>query len=69
MCTILQIVNLLEGPAFAAITDMTAETWFAVHTYARHEKVVAQEARDLGITTFLADGQRSAAMVGPAQGR
>jgi transcription antitermination factor NusG len=46
-------VQLLEGPAFAAITDTAAETWFAVHTYARHEKVVEQEARDLGITTFL----------------
>ena len=53
MSTTTANVNLLEGPAFAAITDSAAETWFAVHTYAKHEKVVAQETRDLGITTFL----------------
>lgn len=29
------------------------ERWFAVHTYARHEKVVDQELRELGITSFL----------------
>jgi transcription antitermination factor NusG len=46
-------VDLLEQPAFAAVTDTAAETWFAVHTYARHEKIVAQETRDLGITTFF----------------
>jgi transcription antitermination factor NusG len=46
-------LNLLEGPAFAATTDTAAETWFAVHTSSRHEKVVAQETRELGITTFL----------------
>jgi transcription antitermination factor NusG len=53
MSTTAAAVNLLEGPAFAAITDTATETWFAVHTHARHEKVVAQETRELGITTFL----------------
>jgi transcription antitermination factor NusG len=46
-------VFLPEEPAFAAIGDITAEKWFAVHTYSRHEKVVAEETRDLGIETFL----------------
>lgn len=46
-------VNLLEQPVFAGISNTAAETWFAVHTHARHEKVVAQETRDMGIATFL----------------
>jgi len=29
------------------------ESWFAVHTYARHEKVVAQELCESGVTSFL----------------
>ena len=53
MSTTTASVGVLEGPAFTAITDTAAETWFAVHTHARHEKVVAQETRDLGIATFL----------------
>lgn len=52
MSTTTASANFLEQPAFAAVTDMAAETWFAVHTHARHEKTVAQETRDLGITTF-----------------
>lgn len=40
-------------PAFLGTQDSTAEHWFAVHTHARHEKMVAQETRDLGIPTFL----------------
>lgn len=47
------VLSVFEEPAFAAIGNAAAETWFAVHTYARHEKAVAQEARDLGVTTFL----------------
>ena len=43
-----------EPPAFAAIsTDPDQERWFAVHTYARHEKAVAQAVREQGITSFL----------------
>lgn len=45
--------RISEQPPFAAITDATVERWFAVHTHARHEKVVAQEARDQGITVYL----------------
>jgi len=33
--------------------DAAVESWFAVHTRARHEKVVVEEARESGITTFL----------------
>jgi transcription termination/antitermination protein NusG len=30
-----------------------AESWYALHTRARHEKVVAQRLADWGVTTFL----------------
>jgi transcription antitermination factor NusG len=33
--------------------NTVSESWFAVHTYARHEKVVAQELCQSGITVFL----------------
>jgi transcription antitermination factor NusG len=43
-----------DPPAFAGIgTDPDRERWFAVHTYARHEKAVAQAVREQGITSFL----------------
>ena len=45
--------SLFEQPAFAAVVDSKQEQWFAVHTNSRHEKVVAQEATEQGITTFL----------------
>jgi len=47
------VLNISEPPAFNAVGDYTTEQWFAVHTHARHEKVVAKETSDLGITTFL----------------
>jgi len=53
MSATMEVASLSEQPAFAVIGNLETETWFAVHTYARHEKVVAQEARDLGVTTFL----------------
>ena len=43
--------NRLHSPVLSA--DADAEKWFAVQTRARHEKVVAQEVRDRGVTTFL----------------
>ena len=46
-------INFSSEPAFAAVANPAAEQWFAVHTHARHEKVVAQETGELGITTFL----------------
>ena len=64
---LLQLRTLLEQPAFAAIVNPAVETWFAVHTYAKHEKVVAQETRDLGITTFLPVVKQATPMVRPAQ--
>src|SRR5271165_6024603 len=43
-----------EPPAFAGIgVEADAERWFAVHTHARHEKVVAQAVREQGIASFL----------------
>jgi transcription antitermination factor NusG len=43
-----------EAPAFVGIDGATGSArWFAVHTHARHEKVVAQEIHDLGMTSFL----------------
>src|SRR5271165_5739728 len=54
MCTSTQSASSLELPAFARVgADADVEEWFAVHTRSRHEKVVAQEVRDHGITTFL----------------
>jgi len=43
-----------ESPVLAGLpADTDAEQWFAVHVHARHEKVVEQELRLSGITTFL----------------
>ncbi len=43
-----------EPPVFAGIGgDPDTERWFAIHTYARHEKVVAQAVREQGIASFL----------------
>ena len=54
MCTTTQSASFPELPAFAAVgADADAEKWFAVHTRSRHEKVVAQEVRERGVTTFL----------------
>ncbi len=55
MYTPSQPLNSPELPAFAGIgaDDAGTEQWFALHTRAKHEKVVAQEVRDRGVTTFL----------------
>jgi len=46
--------NFSEPPAFSGIgVETDAERWFAVHTHARHEKVVAQSVREQGIASFL----------------
>ena len=34
-------------------SEADAESWFALQTRARHEKVVAQRLRDMGVETFL----------------
>lgn len=41
------------GAIAAASPDGVVESWFAVHTHARHEKVVERELRELGINCFL----------------
>lgn len=46
--------SVSEPLAFAGIGPQAdAERWFAVHTYARHEKVVAQAVREQGVASFL----------------
>lgn len=46
--------NFSEESAFAGIDRQgEAERWFAVHTNARHEKVVKQEFHELGLASFL----------------
>jgi len=44
----------LESPAILPlVAGDEVEQWFALQTRARHEKVVAQQLRDKGVTTFL----------------
>jgi len=51
-CT--QDFTSIAGSAFlGSVAESSAGSWFAVHTRPRHEKVVAHEARESGITTFL----------------
>jgi transcription antitermination factor NusG len=46
--------NASEAAAITAPSPQASlESWFAVHTYARHEKVVAQDPREAGLTSFL----------------
>ena len=35
------------------MTEVNTENWYAVHTRARHERVIAQRLRERGINTFL----------------
>jgi len=54
MSASIQVPDSAYQPAFAGLgVDPLAEAWFAVHTRARHEKVVAQEVHEQGITSFL----------------
>ena len=54
MSTATQLYKVSDPPPFVGFgANAEEERWFAVHTYARHEKVVDQELRDLGITSFL----------------
>jgi transcription antitermination factor NusG len=41
----------LREPAPAAETG--AETWYALHTQSRHEKIVVQRLHERGVTTYL----------------
>jgi transcription antitermination factor NusG len=42
-----------ETPNMAPIVGPSDEQWYAVHTQARHERVVAHRLRELGVNTFL----------------
>lgn len=54
MSTAPQLYKLSDPPPFFGLgANADEERWFAVHTYARHEKVVDRELRELGITSFL----------------
>jgi transcription antitermination factor NusG len=41
------------SPESAVFVEQTAESWYAVHTRAQHEKAVAHRLRERGVTTFL----------------
>lgn len=43
----------LEFPSPAVFPGKESENWFAILTYARHEKVVARRLRDKGVTIFF----------------
>ena len=47
------LIQTWGGPHFHPIADDSVENWYAVQTYARHEKVVAQRLGECGVTTFL----------------
>jgi transcription antitermination factor NusG len=42
-----------ESSNRAPSAEPSVEHWYAVHTRARHERVVAQRLRELGVTNFL----------------
>ena len=42
-----------ECPNMAPSLASAVENWYAVHTRARHERVVAQRLREQGVNTFL----------------
>ena len=44
---------LCENPSVGRATGGTAESWYAVQTRARHERVVMQRFQDKGLTAFL----------------
>jgi transcription termination/antitermination protein NusG len=45
--------TLCENPSVVLATGSTAESWYAVQTRARHERVVMQRFQDKGLTAFL----------------
>lgn len=51
MASLSQTTPSLQTGCYAGLEP--AEQWFALHTHARHEKVVEQKLRDRGIVTFL----------------
>jgi transcription antitermination factor NusG len=42
-----------ESTSASPIVSPGLENWFAVHTRARHERVIAHRLRELGVNTFL----------------
>jgi transcription antitermination factor NusG len=53
MSTFNQSWDGVAAPIVGAEVEPAGPNWFAVHTRARHEKVVAQRLQESGVTTFL----------------
>jgi transcription antitermination factor NusG len=53
MSTVVQSLDMVAAPISATEVGAVVPSWYAVHTRARHEKVVAQRLQDGGVTTFL----------------
>lgn len=54
MSAIVHPASVPELPAFAGLgLETDIQRWFAVHTHARHEKVVVRDLQHLGLKTFL----------------
>ncbi len=47
------INHIWEHPDAVPVVAGRSESWYAVQTRARHERVVVQRFRDKGLTTFL----------------
>ena len=47
------LIQNWQSPVSKAIESSSAENWYAVQTYARHEKLVAQRLEERGVTAFL----------------
>jgi transcriptional antiterminator NusG len=45
--------SLCENPSVGLASSRSAESWYAVQTRARHERVVMQRFQDKGLTAFL----------------
>jgi transcription antitermination factor NusG len=45
--------QLWSAEAPVPLASLTTAEWYAVHTYPRHEKVVAERIQQQGMTTFL----------------
>jgi transcription antitermination factor NusG len=47
------VIQSWESSPLQQVAARTPENWYAVHTRARHEKIVEQRLQEHGLTTFL----------------
>jgi len=47
------LIQSWEGPQLLPTPAPAVESWYAVQTYARHEKMVEHRLQERGVTTFL----------------